>query len=89
MYKIVAEAKGQNTSYAPETAENKGGIVIYLQKVGLNDGGRQEVERVAFDRSRSKNPRVPFDVQLDKSLTKARAAVKSLNELLNESGELV
>lgn len=88
MYKIVAEAKGENTSSAPETAENKGGIVIYLQQIGGNPN-RQEVERVAFDRARSTNPRVPFDVQLEKSLNKARAAVKSLNELLNESGRLV
>lgn len=86
-FRIIAEPQGANSAASAETAENKGGMVIYVQD--LSGGfGKQEVGRVAFERSRSKYPRVPFDVQIDKEVAKARKCIALMNDLLSEAGEL-
>lgn len=86
-YKILAEAVGANSSASAETAENKGGIAIYLVKD--NDAyNKQEVGRVAFERKNSINPRVKFETQLDKEVAKAKKAVETLNELFTGAGQL-
>lgn len=86
-YKILAEAVGANSSASAETAENKGGIAIYLVK-GSDVYGKQEVGRVAFERKNSLNPRTKFETQLDKEIAKAKKAIETLNELLAGAGQL-
>lgn len=85
-WKILAEPQGDNTSYDAGTAENKGGIVIYL--VETNNYIKQEVGRVAFERKNSTNPRVKFETQLDKEIAKAQKAIKVINDLTDGAGEL-
>lgn len=86
-WNILAEPQGANSGATPESAENTGGIVIYLM-LDTDRITRQEVTRVAYDRSRSKNPRTTFDTQLTKELAKAVTACQKINDLLVEAGEL-
>lgn len=87
-WKIVADPQGANSAASPELAENKGGMVIYL--VENSDMLRKrEIGRVAFERANSKYPRVPYDVQLDKTVEKARKSIQVLNDLMSEAGELI
>lgn len=80
-YKIMAEPLGSN-----DEEKNTGGIVIYL----LNGRQyRQEVSRVGYARQHTKNKKVDFEAQLEIELSKARFAVKILNEQLDGSGELL
>lgn len=86
-YKILAEAVGANSSASADTAENKGGIVIYVVK-NTDVYNKQEVGRVAFERKNSLNPRASFETQLDKEVGKAKKAVETLNELFADAGRL-
>lgn len=87
---IVTEPQGRDLN-RPNIEKNKGGLVFFLQKV--TEGGsitsyRQEVARVAFERSQSKNPRTSFATQCDKVAKTAIAAVTILNTDLMGDGEL-
>lgn len=86
-WKIVTEPQGRNGEDASSEADaiNNGGIVYYLAE---GEYSKQEVARVAFDRSNSKNPRVSFLAQCKKTADKAVAAAKLLNTDLMGNGEL-
>lgn len=89
-WRIECEPQGRNVN-DPNTDKNLGGLVIYLQKysdVGYTDGTRQEVNRVAFDRSQSANPRSQFQAQVDKEIAKAVKAAEILNTDLMGDGTL-
>lgn len=85
-WNILAEPQGANSGASPESAENTGGVVVYLIE-GSDRSTRQEVSRVAYDRSKSKNPRTTFDTQLTKELAKAVTACQKINDLMGD-GEL-
>lgn len=82
---VVKRAAGAVTGSESEP-ENIGGIVIYV----TNGASKQEVSRVAWVRRASvcKNPKTSFEKQLDKEITKARAAVEALNNQFVSSGEM-
>lgn len=84
-YRIVARPRGEN-----KDGKNLGGIVVLLLKDGEDpsDNG-QELGRVAFDRSQSKNPNVDFEAQLKIEVDKAKAAITQINALFQEAGQLV
>lgn len=96
MWKIVTEPKGKNPGVLKkaageagvlgnDTADNIGGIIIYL--VG-EDGVKEELSRVAFVRRNSKNPDTPFKDQLRIEVEKAHAACEELNGLFENQGVL-
>lgn len=72
-----------------DDGKNMSGIVVFLRKREIDDQGEtkvktfgdEEVARVAFDRTNSKNPRISFDVQLAKVRNKAQSAVETLNDV--------
>lgn len=78
-WKISAKPEGRNGG-----GKNEGGMVVYL----VSAGGREEVERVAFDRANSKNPDVTYEDQLDMTVGKARKSIEVLAELTAGAGEL-
>lgn len=71
-WRIVAEPDGQNDG------ENECGMVIYMDN---GQGERKEVSAVGFIRRNAKNPDVPFEVQLDREIAKAKHVLKVQAEL--------
>jgi hypothetical protein len=59
-------------------------MVIYLE----NQGVREEVTRVAFERANSTHPEVEFKDQLRAEVSKAHDAVAALREMLSDAGTL-
>jgi hypothetical protein len=89
-WEIVVEPQGNNPGFLDqakaklekqEDVENTGGMIIYLS----NGQQKQELSRVAYIRRNSKNPEVKFQDQLAQEVTKAREAVKVLNEVAGQS----
>lgn len=86
-WKIIAEPQGANTAASASTAENKGGMVFFLQN-DTYSSGKQEIGRVAFERKNSINPRVPYDKALDDVVAKCRKSIEVLNDLASGAGTL-
>lgn len=96
-WKVIFEPQGKNPGRLTKLAgritgvaddpdgQNVGGIVVLV----TNGSTRQEVSRVAYVRSNSKNPDTSFNEQLSRETQKARDACDLLNGTLASCGELV
>jgi hypothetical protein len=89
MWKVVMRPEGRNPAPNPDAEEgsqgrNEGGMVIYLE----NQGVREEVTRVAFERANSTHPETEFKDQLRAEVSKAHDAVAALREMLSDAGTL-
>lgn len=82
-WQIVVRPEGKNPG--SEEGRNEGGMVVSLK--GSN-GGMEEIQRVAWVRENSTNPRVTFAAQLDDVMAKAKKAVEVLDELTADAGTL-
>ena len=78
-WQLVIEPKGDN-----DNGVNKGGMVIYLQ----NGSVKEEIGRVAFERTNSLYPDVSFEDQLDIEVSKATKSITILHDLAEGAGEL-
>jgi hypothetical protein len=74
-------ANGLTADSEKAAKENNGGVGIFI---GTDSYDKKEFARVAYIRRTSKNKKVPFKEQLDKTLADADALVKVLNERLAE-----
>lgn len=75
-WEISCRPEGKN-----QDGENKGGIVVYL----VNGTAREEVGRVAFDRSESESPGRPFAEVLDEYLANAKKGAEAVNTMVASS----
>lgn len=76
-------ANGLTADSEKAAKENNGGVGIFI---GSDAYDRKEFARVAYIRRTSKNKKVPFKEQLDKTLADADALVATLNERLTKEG---
>jgi hypothetical protein len=90
-WKIIAEPQGRNVNN-PGEKRNDGGLVIFLYRpysggmVGQSEA-KQEVNRVAFDRTQSTNPDKSFSEVCDEVIAAAVHACKILNNDLMGDGK--
>lgn len=82
-WQIIVRPEGKNPG--SEEGRNEGGMFVGLKG---DTGGVEEIQRVAWVRENSSNPRVPFDAQLDDVMEKAKKAVAVLQELTADAGTL-
>lgn len=84
---IVAEPQGKNPgsrSTAEKvkgklTGKNEGGVILYLETFSNGGSNRQEVGRVAFDRSQAAHPDRSFKAALSEAVQIANDAAGVLN----------
>jgi hypothetical protein len=85
-WRIVCEPQGRDMYQSV----NNGGLVFFLCKPSSqnSDSTKQEVDRVAFDRSVSTNPDVSFKDRVNQVVEVANAAAEVLNNQLWGDGTL-
>lgn len=80
-WQIAVRPEGDN-----QGGENKGGMVVYLYKVGSS--AREEVGRAAFDRDASASPEITFEQALGLLIETAKAAQDALVTWTESAGVL-